>query len=73
MTALDALSSALGPLRTHAFAYPLLEVVHILGIALLLGNLVLLELRVWGFSKALPVKDLARLALLLAVLGFSIA
>ena len=73
VTPLDALSSALGPLRTHPFAYPTLEVVHIIGIALLLGNLVLLELRVWGFGKALPVKDLARLALLLAACGFALA
>lgn len=35
-------------LKTHAWAYPALEVVHIVGIALLLGNLVLLELRVFG-------------------------
>ena len=32
----------------HPWAYPALEVVHIVGIALLLGNLVLFELRVWG-------------------------
>ncbi len=73
MTPLDALSSALGPLRTHPFAYPTLEVIHIIGIALLLGNLVLLELRVWGFGKALPVRELARLALLLAISGFGLA
>ena len=30
-------------LKTHAWAYPALEVVHIVGIALLLGNLVLLD------------------------------
>jgi len=73
VTPLDTLSAALGPLRTHPFAYPMLEVVHIIGIALLLGNLVLLELRVWGFGKALPLKDLAPLALLLAALGFGLA
>ena len=47
-------------LKSHAWAYPALEVVHIVGIALLLGNLVLLELRVFGRGAALPVKDLAR-------------
>lgn len=73
MTPLDSLSLWLGPLRTHPFAYPMLEVVHIVGIALLLGNLVLLELRVWGRATALPVKDLARLALSLSVLGFGLA
>ena len=41
---------------SHPFAYPALEVVHIVGIALLLGNLVLFELRVWGFGPELPVQ-----------------
>ncbi len=58
---------------SHPLAYPALEVVHIGGIALLLGNLVLFELRVWGAGNELPVAALARLALGLAVLGFSIA
>ncbi len=60
-------------LRTHAWAYPALEVVHIVGIALLLGNLVLLELRVWGRGAALPLKDLARLSLTVALCGFGLA
>ncbi len=71
--ALGALTALFAPLRTHPFAYPALEALHIIGIALLLGNLVLLELRVWGFGKTLPAKDLARLALLLAASGFGIA
>ena len=44
-----------------------------MGIALLLGNLVLLELRVFGRGAALPMKDLARLGLTLAVCGFGLA
>jgi hypothetical protein len=71
-TPLDAVIALFAPLRTHPFAYPALEVVHIVGIALLLGNLVLLELRVWGAGKSLPVKNLARLALLLVVCGFAL-
>ena len=73
MTPVEALSAALAPLRTHAFAYPALEVLHITGIALLLGNLVLLELRVWGRGQALPVADLARLTLSLTLGGFALA
>jgi len=57
---------------SHPWAYPALEVVHIVGIALLLGNLVLFELRVWGFGPELPVQALARLALRLSLLGFAI-
>jgi hypothetical protein len=60
-------------LQNHPWVYPALEIVHILGISLLLGNLVLLELRVFGKGAALPVKDLARLSLSLAALGFSMA
>jgi hypothetical protein len=43
------------PDRRAPHAYPALEVLHIVGIALLLGNLVLLELRVWGLGRELPV------------------
>lgn len=57
---------------SHPWIYPGLEVVHIVGIALLLGNLVLLELRVWGAAAALPVEPLARWTLALSLLGFGI-
>src|SRR6478672_12632325 len=60
-------------LKTHAWAYPALEVVHIVGIALLLGNLVLLEVRVFGRGAALPVQELARLSLSVALCGFALA
>lgn len=73
MTPLDALHTFFSPIRTHAWAYPALEVVHILGIALLVGNLVLLEIRVWGLGKALPVKALAQLSLSVALAGFAVA
>lgn len=56
-----------------SWGYPVLEVVHIVGIALLLGNLVLLEARVFGWGAALPVADLARLSLKLAAAGFGLA
>ena len=60
-------------LKTHAWAYPALEIVHIAGIALLLGNLVLLELRVFGRGAGLPVRELARLSLSVAAAGFCLA
>ena len=63
----------LSQIATHPIAYPALEVLHIVGIGLLLGNLVLLELRIWGLGAQLPVLALARLALGLALAGFSIA
>lgn len=55
------------------WAYPALEVVHICGIALLLGNLVALEMRVFGLGARLDVKALASLSLGIAAVGFSLA
>ena len=60
-------------LKSSVWAYPALEVAHICGIALLLGNLVLLELRVFGRGAALDVKALASLSLGIAGVGFSLA
>jgi hypothetical protein len=60
-------------LATHPWAYPVLEAAHVLGIALLLGNLVALEVRVWGAFSRLPVVELARLSLGLSVAGFGLA
>ena len=60
-------------LQSNAWAYPVLEIVHIFGIAMLLGNLVLLELRVFGWGATLPVAELARLSMGLAATGFCLA
>ncbi len=57
---------------SHPIAYPALEVLHITGIALLLGSLVLLELRVWGLAPELPLRPLARLALPVTLAGFGL-
>ena len=62
-----------GWIASHPVAYPVLEILHIVGIALLLGNLVLFELRTWGIGPALPVAPLARLALTLSLSGFALA
>jgi len=60
-------------LVTNPVVYPALEVVHVAGIALLIGNLVLLEFRVWGFAREVPVQPLARLALTISLSGFGLA
>ena len=60
-------------IKSDPYAYPLLEVVHITGIALLLGNLVLFESRVFGAARSIPLPALARLALPLALAGFCLA
>jgi hypothetical protein len=60
-------------IASHPWAYPALEAVHLVGIGLLLGSLVLLELRVWGRAAELPVAALARLAIAVGLTGFAFA
>jgi len=62
-----------GALQSNAWAYPALEALHVLGIALLLGNLVALEMRVFGRAAAIPVAPFARLSLAIALTGFALA
>jgi hypothetical protein len=59
-------------IASHPIAYPALEVLHIVGIALLLGSLVGLELRVWGRSPELPIKAYAKHALAITLAGFGL-
>ena len=63
----------LAALGAHPWAYPMLETAHLLGVGLLIGNLTLLELRVFGWGLALPVQALARLSLSLVLGGFVLA
>ena len=67
---IDAMSSWI---LTHPLVYPALEAAHITGIALLVGNLTLLEARVWGFGRSLDVEAVARLALAISAVGFGLA
>ncbi|MDP1792329.1 MAG: hypothetical protein Q8L12_17315, partial [Methylibium sp.] len=60
-------------LAQHPWLYPALEAVHVCGIALLLGSLVLFELRVWGAAPTLSVRALARLAMPVTLAGFGVA
>lgn len=47
-------------MREHAWLYPLVETLHILGFAVLVGAVAMFDLRVLGFGRQLPVKALAR-------------
>lgn len=60
-------------LAGHPWAYPALESAHLVGVALLVGSLAVLDLRVWGYGAALPAPALARLSLTLTALGFALA
>ncbi len=60
-------------IKTHPWAYPGLEVVHLIGIALLLGNLLLLEARAWGAGASIDLAALSALSLKLVLTGFGLA
>src|SRR5215471_17966039 len=53
------------------WAYPTLETMHTIGMALLIGSLGLIDLRVLGFKPELPLLETQRL-LPLAWLGFTL-
>jgi hypothetical protein len=63
----------LAALQTHPWAFPALEFVHIAGIGLLFGGLVLFELRLFGLGRAIALAPFVRLVLPMAVAGFCIA
>ncbi|RRB03763.1 DUF6644 family protein [Larkinella rosea] len=46
-------------IRQSTWLYPGLEIVHITGLALLVGGAFLFDFRLLGFSKKIPVFDLA--------------
>ena len=52
-----ALSQAM---RGNAWLYPIVEIVHILGFSVLVGSVVLFDLRVLGFARDLPIAALGR-------------
>jgi hypothetical protein len=55
------MGSGLGEaLRHSAWAYPLVEIFHIAGIVLLVGSVTVFDLRILGFGRQIPVRDLAR-------------
>lgn len=47
-------------IRQSTWLYPILEIVHIIGIVLLVGSAFLFDLRLLGFSKQLPIASLER-------------
>jgi len=76
----DGLLAALeqaGPvaaLRESVFAYPLVNALHVIGVALLFGAIVALDVRVIGWRRrAGPVDTLASLLLPVAISGFLLA
>lgn len=66
-------SAPVAMLRGSFWVYPIINAAHILGIAFLIGGILLLDLRLMGFLKAHPVKAMARLCVPIAATGLGIA
>jgi len=66
--------SALGEaMRQSLLLYPAVEIVHLIGIALLVGSIVALDLRLIGLRRFLPASGMARHLLPIGILGFALA
>jgi hypothetical protein len=47
-------------MREELWLYPAVEIVHIIGFSILVGSVVMFDLRVLGLSRRIPVRALAR-------------
>jgi hypothetical protein len=47
-----------GAIRTSVWMYPALESAHYIGLALLVGGIMLIDLRLLGVAKSLPVRSM---------------
>lgn len=60
-------------LRTSVFVYPLVNAAHVFGVALLVGAIVPLDLRLAGLWSAVPASGLWRVLGRMALIGFFLA
>lgn len=76
---MDALAAALQDsalsqlLRSSIWLYPLVNIGHVVGIALLFGAIVPLDLRLMGFFRRTPLEHLANTLVPVAVTGLVLA
>jgi hypothetical protein len=68
-------ASALGVMvrDSGVWTYAFLNLFHILGVATLFGSILVLDLRLLGVARRLPLADLSRLTLPLSKAGFALA
>lgn len=59
-------------MRQWIWFYPMIETLHILGLAILFGTVVMFDLRLLGFSRQLSVIDMAHYLLPWAYISFGI-
>jgi len=58
-------------IRRSVWAYPALETIHIASFGILIGSMLVFELRLFGLERAIQPVQLARLALGTSVLAFA--
>lgn len=58
--------------RENAWAYPLLETLHMVGLALTVGGIILFDLRLMGLARDISLSALARHVLRFVLLGIAI-
>ena len=74
-TTLDALNlwAPIVWLKTNAYAYPTLETMHIIAIAMVFGTLWIVDLRLLGVIRAIDARLLAKTLLPWTLAGFALA
>jgi hypothetical protein len=60
-------------LKSNLYAYPLLEVVHLVGLATLFGTIFMVDLRILGRMRRLDLQALTQSLLPWTVAGFALA
>lgn len=59
-------------MRRAAWAYPVVETMHIAAFAAMIGTVLTVEMRVFGFHKAVPALELGRLGVHIALVAFAL-
>jgi hypothetical protein len=68
--AVALMESGLGlTIRHSLWIYPAANVLHVIGVALLVGSIMALDLRFLGFARTLPIKAVSRFLTPVAVVG----
>jgi len=60
-------------MRESLYAYPVAETIHIAGLALLFGSIALVDVRLLGLGRRMPIAALSRYAVPWSMLGFLVA
>ena len=60
-------------MKHSSWLYPTVETMHLWGIGMLFGSVVIMDLRILGVASKINLSDLSRLGVLVALLGFGLA